>query len=252
MSYKHGVSKNPIIGKNWTLSFGLNESTGGVNAEGISVNFTCASACMWNVNFTRNVDKYNMYGHDGPSLVPVEERYELYDQLVKRYVDNTFMVQLVGVVNGATAARKKHYLNSENKHGYHTSDFANYLITKQVGVVVESPVFVNTYHAWDGPSICQAWFWFSPSIVAQGALLKDSGAIHGLGNVSKFLHESDIRKTNSIQFKDLLNPVLSSERRLNRAANTWDKSLAPTPEKVPEILKKKVPNYGELWTKKAV
>jgi hypothetical protein len=248
--YKCAVDKTPIVGKNWTLHFQLAESTGGHTAGGFGTNFTCASAVMWNVNFIKNDGTLNMYGHQGPSLVPIEERYALYDELIKRYKDNTFMVQLVGVVNGATAARLKHYLQSENKHGYHTFDFANYLITKKIGVVMESPVFINTYHGWEGPSICQAWMWFSPSIINQAALVEHTGAIHGLENVEKFLHDSEINKNNIGGFRNLLNPAIASEPRFAKAAEKWDAAM--TKYGVNLQYTKKDSKDGELWKRKVV
>lgn len=236
MAYKHPVDTSPIKGKNWTLEFGLRESTGGVNEGGMpspynlkgipeAINFTCASACMWNVNFKKNDGSLSAYGHMGPSPVPVEERHGLYSELVKRYADNTYMVQMVGVVNGGTDARLKHYLQSENKHGYHTYDFANYLITQKIGVVVESPVFINTYHKWEGPSICQAWLWFSPSIIAQRALVEHTGGIHGLDKVARYLQDSELNKKNVGNFDGLLAKPLVSEPRFAKAAEVWNKAM---------------------------
>jgi len=229
MAYKHALVVTPPIDVDgWRLSFGWRESTGGVPNSANqydSVNFTCASAVMWNVNFTRISDNYNMYSHAGTTLVPDEVRHKAYDQLVERFKDNTYMVQLVGVVNGGTPARELHYLHSENKHGYHTYDFANYLISKKIGVVVESPVFVNTYHKWEGPSICQAWFWFSPSIINECALVQDTGGIHGLENVKKFLHDSPINKKAIGSFDNLLAAPLVVEPRFQSAADKWNASM---------------------------
>lgn len=253
MVYTTPITTTPLVGKNWTLNFGWYQSTGGVRDNGMSTNFTCASAIMWSLNFTSNDKKINAYSHMGPSPVPEKERYELYDQLVKRFSVNTFMVQLVGVVNGGTAGRLKHYLSSENKHGYHTYDFVNYLITKKVGVVVESPVFVNTYHKWEGPSICQAWFWFSPSIIEQGALLEHTGGIHGLENVTKFLPDSEINKTNVGSFSDMLAKPLVDQPRFAKASETWDNALREKGFlKVPDVNENKVPKYGELFRRKMV
>lgn len=261
MAFKHELNKTPIKGKNWTLSFGLNESTGGAQGGQVvkdyagndyvpNINFTCASAVMWNVNFTRNTDGYSCYGHMGESPVPIEERYELYAELVKRYKDNTYMVQLVGVVNGGTAARLKHYLQSENKHGYHTHDFANYLITQKVGVVVESPVFINTYHKWEGPSICQAWFWFSPSIIKECALVQHTGGIHGLENVKGWLHDSELNKKNVGGFDGLLAAKLVGADRFKKAADTWNEAMIKqgiiTDKKVD---KKESPPKSNRWMK---
>lgn len=225
MPYKHPLDTSLIVGKNWKLQFNLRESSGGHDKDGYSTNFTCASAVMWNINFLSLSSGASAYSHDGPSPVPIEERYELYQKLVDRYVDNTFMVQLVGVVNGGTAARLKHYLQSENKHGYHTYDFVNFLIAKEIGVVVESPVFLNTYHGWEGPSICQAWFWFSPSILAQGALVEGTGGIHGLQNVKKYLHDSDLNKTGLADFNDLLAAPLVTQPRFANAAGIWNNAM---------------------------
>lgn len=247
MAFKRHVDKTPIRGKNWTLSFGLNESTGGVNDHGSNVNFTCASAIMWNVNFVKNDGSINCYGHMGESPVPIEERYELYSQLVDRYKDNTFMVQLVGVVNGGTAARLKHYLQSENKHGYHTHDFANFLITQKVGVVVESPVFINTYHKWEGPSICQAWMWFSPSIIAQRALVQHTGGIHGLEDVPAWLQDSELNKANVGGFDGLLASKLVNEPRFAKAAEVWNAAMT----KLGIITKKKESSDESSKWKKA-
>lgn len=240
MAYKNGVDKNPIKGKNWTLWFEINESTGGVTegdkgeraswggwsgSGGKNVNFTCASAVMWNINFTRNSDGYSAYGHPGGSPVPKEERYELYAKLVEKFKVNTFMVTMVGVVNGGTAARARHYLQSENKHNYHTHDFANYLIAEGIGVVVESPVFVNTFHKWEGPSICQGWMWFSPSIMEEGALLRHTGDIYGLDKHDKFLEDVKEFREGVPTFDDMLSPNIVNESRFAKAAEYWNKAM---------------------------
>lgn len=225
MAYKQALDKTPIKGKTWTLSFGFNESTGGVTPNGSNVNFTCASAIMWNVDFRRNSDSYSAYGHMGDSPVPKEERYELYRELIKKFQFNTFMVQLVGVVNGGTEARLKHYLSSENKHNYHTHDFANFLISEKIGVVVESPIFINTYHKWEGPSICQSWFWFSPSILKEGALVEHTGGIHGLDTVDKWLHDSELNKKNVGGFDGLIAAKLVDEPRFKKAAAKWNAEM---------------------------
>jgi hypothetical protein len=248
MAYTKALDATPIKGTNWTLSFGWRQSTGGVpdgTKQYDSVNFTCASAVLWNVNFVRNIDNYNMYGHMGATLVPEAERYELYQKLVDRFEANTFMVQMVGVVNGGTAARLRHYLSSENKHGYHTADFANFLITKKIGVVMESPIFVNMYHKWDGPSICQSWHWFSPSTFMEGAFVEHTGGIHGMENVPKFLQDSPINKKDIDTFDGMLNPSIVKAERFAKAAETWNNSIKKKPAK-------EIPTPGELWRKKVV
>ncbi len=227
IGYKHGLDKTPIVGKNWKLTFSISEATGGNTHP----NFTCASAVLWNIDFVRNSDGYSCYGHIGATPVPKDEREELYAALVERFKDNTYMVQMVAVVNGGTAARAKHYLQSENKLNYHTSDFANYLIEKKVGVVLESPIFLNTYHKWDGPSICQSYHWFSPSICVEGALLKHTGGIHGLENVDKWMHESGTEafKKNVGTFDGLVNGSLAVAERFEEARTLWNSGAeAPT------------------------
>lgn len=224
MAYTKPLDSFPIVGKEWNLHFGWKPSTGGIpDSNGSSPNFTCASAVMWNINFVRKKDNYNAYSHLGESPVPISDRYDLYKKLVDRFDVNTFMVQMVGVVNGGTEARLKHYLQSENKCGYHTYDFCNWLIENKIGVVVESPIFVNTYHKWEGPSICQAWFWFSPSILKQKALVEFTGGIHGLDTCPGFLHDSEINKKDTAKWKGLVAKSLVDPPRFKKAKEHWEK-----------------------------
>lgn len=252
MAFKQHIKTDPIVDKSgWKLSFQWVSNSVGMVGEHGSTGFTCAAACLANVNISNGT--ISGYSHLGPSPVPEDVRHRLYAALVELFKENTYMVQVCGVVNGGTDARLKHYLQSENKHGYHTYDLMNYLIANQIGVVVETPVFVNTYHKWEGPSICQGWFWFSPSILEQGALLQHTGAIHGLENVKKFLTDSPINHKNVGTFDGLLAKPLVEQPRFAKARETWDNYMKDKGLlKVPEILKEKVKQVGELWQKKVV
>lgn len=260
--YKKALDKSDIVGKDWTLSFGYNECTGGVthgetndpktpygpNPGGKNINFTCASAVMWNINFKRNSDGYSTYGHVGPTPVPEKDRHALYAKLVERFEVNTFMVSLVAVVNGGTKAREKHYLGSENKLNYHTSDFVNYLINKGVGVVVEGPVYLNTYHGWEGPSICQAYQWYSPSILKEGALVEGTGGIWGLENVPKWLHQSEINKANVGGWSGLLNTMIGPSDRFSSAKRIWNTAMKKAGIKIDDDASAE-PTTNKKWKK---
>ena len=243
--YRTPLDKSPVVGKTYRLTFEWAQNQAAYpkpDGKMVSCHFTCAAAWLGNINFEKIATGWRSYGGKDDN-VPVDDRHALYEMLLQRFKDCTYMIYVLGVVNGGTKAREG--MAVERLHGYYTYDFMNYVINKQFGVILETPIWVNQFHSWKGPSLMQSWLWFPPRVVEPGCFVQHTGGIHGLDKATKFLQHAPL-KCEIPNFDALLSKSLATDPRYAQAKQVWNeamKHLTPVAKAVDATKK---------WLKKAV
>ena len=147
-------------------------------------------------------------------LNPWTDDAEIIDAMCKQIYNTAFASTKLGTV----FVSPSDYASRGRGQGYITSNFAHWLIANKIGIMCESPLFVNSAYGLSEKShLCQMFTWIPPALVESGMVVEQTGGVHNVPEEYP-LSYNRVPCSPKIGFNKLIHPALTQLKHFSKAA----------------------------------